>query len=66
VIRVNDRDEIEWEQGLTVATLLERLKPTFPYIVITVDGKVVAPEDYAAHTIPDGADVRIIHIVAGG
>jgi sulfur carrier protein len=66
MIRVNKRDEIEWEEGLTVSILLDRFRYTFPHIIVTIDGEVVLPENYAVRTIPDGSDVQVIHLIAGG
>jgi sulfur carrier protein len=66
LIRINNRDEVEWKEGLTVSGLLERMRYTFPHIVVKVNGEVVAPEDYAAYPIPAGADVQVIHLIAGG
>ena len=66
MIRVNNRDEIEWEEGMTVSDLLDRMRYTFPHIIVKVNGEVVRREEYATHTIPDGADVRVIHLIAGG
>lgn len=66
MIRVNNRDEIEWEEGLTISDLLDRFNYTFPHIVVTINGEVVHREDYPTRTIPDKADVRVIHLIAGG
>ena len=66
MIRVNNRDEIPWEDGLTVSALLERLRYTFPHIIVKIDGKVISPAEYKTHVIPDGADVQVIHLIAGG
>jgi sulfur carrier protein len=66
VIRVNDRDEIEWQEGLTVSALLERFRYTFPHIIVRIDGQLVRREEYPTRAIPDGADVRVIHLIAGG
>jgi sulfur carrier protein len=66
MIRVNDRDEVTWEEGLTVFDLLERFRYTFPHIIVKIDGKVILPDAYQTRTIPDGADVRVIHLIAGG
>ena len=66
VILVNDRDEIEWEEGLTVSALLEWFRYTFPLIVVTINGEVVPREEYPTRVISDGADVRVIHLIAGG
>jgi sulfur carrier protein len=66
MIRINNREEIEWEEGLTVSVLLQRLNYTFPHIIVYVDGEVVRREEYATHPVPDGAGVRVIHLIAGG
>ena len=66
MILVNNRDEVEWEDGLTVSALLERFRYTFPHIIVKIDGEVIPPAEYPARTIPDGADVWVIHLIAGG
>ena len=66
MIRVNNRDEIEWEEGLTVADLLKRFRYTFVHIIVKIDEEIIPREDYATRTIPDGADVWVIHLIAGG
>ena len=65
-ILVNNRDEVEWEPGLTVSALLERFRYTFPHIIVKVNGEVIPRQDYPTSVIPDGADVRVIHLIAGG
>jgi len=66
MILVNNRDELEWENGLTVAALLERFRYTFPLVIVKIDGEVVPREQYPARTIPDGANVQVIYLIAGG
>ena len=66
MILVNNRDEIEWEEGLTISGLLDRFRYTFPHIIVKIDGEVIPREQYPTRTIPDGADVRVIHLIAGG
>ena len=66
MILVNNRDKIEWQDGLTVSTLLERLRYTFTHIIVKIDDQVVPRDDYPTHLIPDGTDVWVIHLIAGG
>jgi len=66
MIRVNNRDEIEWKEGLTVSDLLERLRYTYPHIIVKINEKIVSREKYSTCVIPDGADVQVIHLIAGG
>jgi sulfur carrier protein len=66
MIRVNDKHEIPWEDGLTVSDLLERMGYTYHEIIVKVDGELVRKPAYDTTTIPDGADVKAIHLIAGG
>jgi len=66
LILVNNGEELEWEEDLTVSDLLTRLPYTFPIIIVYVNGEMVCREDYSSRTIPDGAAVRAIHLIAGG
>ena len=66
MIRVNNRDEIEWEEGLTVSDLLERFRYTFAHIIVKINGTVIPREEYPTRIIPDGAEVWVIHLIAGG
>jgi sulfur carrier protein len=66
MIRINQRQEIEWEEGLTVSRLLQRMNYTFPHIIVSVNGQIVPQSEYARHPISDEADVRVIHLIAGG
>ena len=66
MIRVNDRDEIEWQKGMTVALLLEACRFTSPKIAVFVDGELVRREAYHEYLIPDGAEVNVLHLIGGG
>jgi sulfur carrier protein len=66
MVVVNKRDEVAWEEGLTVSRLLDQLRFTFPQIIVSIDGELVRREEYATRVIPDAADVRVVHLMAGG
>ena len=66
MIRVNDKFEVEWDNGMTVAQLLKRLKFSFPLIIVSVNGVMVPKEEYATRHIPDDAEVKVLHMTAGG
>jgi thiamine biosynthesis protein ThiS len=66
MIRVNDKHEIAWQPGLTVRGVLEALAFTHRHIVVSVDGTMVPRAEYDSYPVPDGADVRVIHILGGG
>lgn len=50
---------------MTIADLLAQLRYSFPHIIVSINGEVIT-KDFATHPIPDGADVRVIHLIAGG
>lgn len=66
MIHVNEKFEVEWEEGMTITQLLERLKFSFPLIIVSVDGVMVTREEYETRQVPDGARVQVLHMIAGG
>jgi thiamine biosynthesis protein ThiS len=66
VITVNRQHTLEWRPELRVADVLATLRYTFPHIIVAINGKLVPHDAYAATSIPDGADVRVVHLTAGG
>ena len=65
MICVND-EQMEWETGMTVQDVLDRRRYTFPLIVVKVNGELVSKEAYGSYPVPDGADVKVIHLISGG
>jgi thiamine biosynthesis protein ThiS len=66
MLRVNDKLEIAWREGMTVRDLLRVCHFTFPLINVTVNGRLVRKDEYDHFELPDGADVRVIHLISGG
>ena len=64
-ISVNGRT-IAWEEGMTVRRVLEVMNYTFRMLVVKVDDRIVKKDQYSSFPIPAGADVKVIHMVAGG
>jgi sulfur carrier protein len=66
MIRVNDKFDVEWEEGMTVRDVLRELKFSFPLLVVSVDGELVPRDAYSTHEIPEGAEIKVLHMTAGG
>ena len=66
MVTINNRDRLEWREGLTVRELLDQLGYTYVLITVTVNGALVAEEDYVSHVVPDGAEVTVFHLAHGG
>jgi sulfur carrier protein len=65
MIQVNG-DPLEWQDGMTVRDVLTRKRFTFPMLVITVNDSVINRRDYDTTVIPEGADVKVVHLMSGG
>jgi thiamine biosynthesis protein ThiS len=50
----------------TVQDVLDALGYDYALITVTVDGELVAQEDYASHLIADRAAVSVFHLAHGG
>jgi thiamine biosynthesis protein ThiS len=66
MIMVNGKFDVAWEEGMTVAQLLERLKFTFPLVMVSVDGVMVPRSEFDRYLIPQEATVQVLHMIAGG
>jgi thiamine biosynthesis protein ThiS len=51
---------------LTVAQLLQVCRFTSPKIAVFVEDELIRREDYDHHLIPDGAAVKVLHLIGGG
>lgn len=65
LITVNNRP-VEWEEDMTVTRLLEKMNYTWRLLVVKINGELVKRKDYAHTKVPAGADVKVLHMVAGG
>lgn len=65
MIKLNNRD-CEWQEGLTVEELLKLKNYTYARIIVLINAKSIAEEDYASTIIHDGDNVEAIHLMAGG
>ena len=66
MITVNKHHTLPWTEGMTVRDVLSAMKYTFPHIIVVINGAVVRHDTYDTTTIPDDADVRVVHMIAGG
>ncbi len=66
MILVNQRDKVEWRDGMVVRDVMNAMTWSYVLIVVTVNGEHVDADDYDSYPVPDESDVRIIHIAHGG
>ena len=56
----------EWWYGMTIKDILVLKNYTFKMLVTNVNGELVKRKDYDRFTVPENADVKIIHLISGG
>ena len=65
MILVNE-EPLAWHPGMTVRDILRAKNYRFPMLVIHVNDTLVAKKDYDFTAVPDGAVVKVIHLISGG
>lgn len=66
IILNNEPLSIENADELTIQQILELKKYSFRLLVIKVNGKLIAKDQYQRHFVKDGDDVMILHLMSGG
>jgi thiamine biosynthesis protein ThiS len=65
VIKVSDQT-VAWHEGMTVSDLLSKLDDPHPYAVVRINENYVSRPNFDKTTIPDGSQVFLIPMIAGG
>jgi thiamine biosynthesis protein ThiS len=65
MIKVNG-DKLDWHDSMTVDDILRLKNYKFKMLVTKINGTLVKRADYATTTVPDEADVKVIHLISGG
>ena len=55
-----------WSKGMTVADLLADLEDGDSYAVVRVDDEYISRPNFGKTIVPDGAQVYLIPMIAGG
>jgi len=79
MVRVNDKWDVPWHEGMTVGDVLAVCNFTYHYVAVSINGKLVppvphadwpanrgGPSQHAAQPVADGDEIQVIHIIGGG
>ncbi len=66
MLTINDRDKIEWREGMTVQDVLDAMGYNYTLITVTVNGELVPKDKWVSCEVPDGAELGIFHLAHGG
>ena len=61
-----DGDTFPWQEGLTVAGLLASIEDGSACPVIRMNDAYVSRPSFETTCVPDGAEINLIRMVAGG
>jgi len=59
-------DPLPWHEGMTVRDVLVARRFVFKMLAVHVNGTVVTRKAYDRTPVPEGADVKVIHMISGG
>ena len=62
---VND-EPLDYDAGMTVADVLKKRNYIWRMLAVFVNGEFVPRGTYDKAPVPDGAEVKVIHQIAGG
>ncbi|MBT3168571.1 MAG: sulfur carrier protein ThiS [Candidatus Cloacimonetes bacterium] len=65
MIKINDT-KIEWQENLSVTNLLINNNFIVKLSVVKIDGNFILKKEFNTTIVADNADVKVIHLVAGG
>jgi thiamine biosynthesis protein ThiS len=65
MITVDER-QVPWREGMTVATLLQKIDHGHLYAVVRLNGKLVARPNFETTSVPDRAEIVLLPLIAGG
>ena len=65
-ITINNHIKVDWEEGLTVEKMLNKMNFTFKMLIVKINGELIQREEYKTTAIPADADVKVIHMISGG
>jgi len=57
---------LDYEPGMTVRDILKKRNYVWRMIAVFVNGELVPKAKYDATQVPDGAEVKVVHQIAGG
>ncbi len=65
MITVGD-EKIPWQEGMTVAQVLEELHDGHFYAVVRLNGKLISRPNFEKTPVPDRAEFIPVPMIAGG
>lgn len=58
--------KVEWKENETIDHLLKRVGYVFPLVIFKLNGEVIPRTKFSQATVPDNAEINVIHMISGG
>ncbi|HPK60047.1 MAG TPA: sulfur carrier protein ThiS [Candidatus Cloacimonas sp.] len=58
--------KLPWKEGLVISDALKMMNYTFKMLVVKLNGELVKRENWQTTSIPQNADLKVIHLISGG
>ena len=65
MVRASGKD-LTWREGMTVADVLAALGENYPCAVVRIGEHIVTAPNFSSVSVPDGAEILLLHLVSGG
>lgn len=59
-------ESMEWHEEMTIRDILRIRNYTFRMLVIKVNDQLIKKPEWDRYRVPDGAEVKVIHLISGG
>ena len=66
MLTINNRDKIDWKNGMTIQGVLDAMGYEYVLITVTVNGEFVSKDDYETFEVPDDSEISVFHLAHGG
>ena len=66
MLLVNNRDKVEWKEGITVQDVLDIMGYEYSMMTVSVNEVLVPMNEYDTCIVPDNAEIIAFHLAHGG
>jgi thiamine biosynthesis protein ThiS len=66
MLTINNRDKLDWHEGMTVQDVLDAMGYTYVLMTVTVNGTLIPRDEWATRSVPEDADIGVFHLAHGG
>lgn len=66
MITINNKEKIEWNKGMTITDVLNKVGYDFTLITVHVNDKFIPEDEYDTFQVEDDSNIYVFHLAHGG